>query len=413
MTTTEAESKKGKEEFTRIAEEEHNRAQQIITIENERIMKLQRSNDTIQICPICLDEIPPMLQPHQKEKCLQMLCCNVSHCHNCAPKSLDNMSEQARIDPKKATCYNCREPCRNASDWKNDIQPNDHRHWTMTAVAMYYVDGVDGFQQGVKKNIKKGMKLFKRAATLGNALAQDELARRYQWGDSGPAKDIEMARHYAEKGAVQGGPHSQAIVATKLWESTDVNSNDEEEAFHLMTLSAFQGCCHGRLGLGKIYETRHQRMTPGDADWRKAIMLSVYWYGKAAEVELKNERGCYSLTWMALHLDIAMRECWHRRDESAWDPLTGYSHVPFYIWALEKGGVYTTELKLSNCWKNVCANCGQFRKVKNQLKACARCKAFYYCSKKCQVEHWKAGHKVDCKGHWIEEFFPEMRETQT
>jgi hypothetical protein len=29
------------------------------------------------------------------------------------------------------------------------------------------------------------------------------------------------------------------------------------------------------------------------------------------------------------------------------------------------------------------------------------------------VEHWKAGHKVDCnKGHWIEEFFPDIIKTQ-
>jgi hypothetical protein len=27
------------------------------------------------------------------------------------------------------------------------------------------------------------------------------------------------------------------------------------------------------------------------------------------------------------------------------------------------------------------------------------------------VAHWKAGHKVDCKvgGHWIEKYFPDIR----
>ena len=25
-----------------------------------------------------------------------------------------------------------------------------------------------------------------------------------------------------------------------------------------------------------------------------------------------------------------------------------------------------------------------------------RCKAAWYCSKECQTQHWKAGHKIDC-----------------
>ena len=35
--------------------------------------------------------------------------------------------------------------------------------------------------------------------------------------------------------------------------------------------------------------------------------------------------------------------------------------------------------------------------VESGLQRCARCKVTSYCSKDCQVKHWKAGHSVDCK----------------
>ena len=92
--------------------------------------------------------------------------------------------------------------------------------------------------------------------------------------------------------------------------------------------------------------------------------------------------------------------------------LPGYSHIPFCTWALAKGGSYSKQNRWSNPWKSQCANCNKASQEDKQFKACARCKAFHYCSKKCQVKHWKDGHKVDCKGHWIEEFFPNLRMTQ-
>jgi hypothetical protein len=35
--------------------------------------------------------------------------------------------------------------------------------------------------------------------------------------------------------------------------------------------------------------------------------------------------------------------------------------------------------------------------LKLELKKCSRCKALQYCSKKCQVGDWKAGHKKECE----------------
>jgi hypothetical protein len=289
------------------------------------------------------------------------------------------------------------------TSWAKSIKPNDKRHWLLRAVGTEYMNGTGG----LKKDIKKAMKLYKKAADLGNADAQDQLAIHYS---KPTTKSLEKSRYYAEKAAHEGAVNSQYILAGLL-----INSdwNHKEEAFRLMTLAAFQGHQQARCALAFYYEQVFQHMSSvRDEAWRKNLLLSVYWYGKGAEVETQNPKGHKSLPNMVLHLDLAMRSLWHPRDDGNRDPLPGYSHVSFCTWALAKAGKQTPLIVSKSpfdCWKYRCANCNMMSEEKDQFKACARCKAFHYCSKKCQVEHWKAGHKVDCKVHWIEEFFPDIR----
>ena len=43
--------------------------------------------------------------------------------------------------------------------------------------------------------------------------------------------------------------------------------------------------------------------------------------------------------------------------------------------------------------RQVCASCGQ---AAAKLSQCAACKSAVYCSRRCQVAHWKSGHKAEC-----------------
>jgi hypothetical protein len=45
---------------------------------------------------------------------------------------------------------------------------------------------------------------------------------------------------------------------------------------------------------------------------------------------------------------------------------------------------------------NKCFNCGKRKEDGERLKTCARCKSSLYCSRECQVGHWKNGHKKLC-----------------
>jgi hypothetical protein len=266
---------------------------------------------------------------------------------------------------------------------------------------------------GLKKDIKKALKLYKRAADLGNTIAQDALAVYYflRSGDSDSQSDLircyEKSRYYAEKAAHQGAINSQYILARLI---ITFDWSRKEESSKLMTLAAFQGHPEARYALGNVNEKFFQYASSvrGEA-WKRSLLLSLYWYGKGAELEAKDPRkGHQSLTSMTRYLDLAMTLLWHPRDDDNRDPLPGYSHVPFCTGALAKVPMFSSESPF-DCWKYRCANCGNKSGEKQEFKACARCGAFHYCSKKCQVEHWKAGHKVDCKGHWIEEFFPDIR----
>ena len=48
------------------------------------------------------------------------------------------------------------------------------------------------------------------------------------------------------------------------------------------------------------------------------------------------------------------------------------------------------------CSNPGCVNLGGESEVREAHKACAACKVVYYCSRRCQVEHWKAGHGKIC-----------------
>ena len=43
-----------------------------------------------------------------------------------------------------------------------------------------------------------------------------------------------------------------------------------------------------------------------------------------------------------------------------------------------------------------CGLCGQVPEEGETFSHCARCKVVAYCSRACQVNHWKGGHKKEC-----------------
>ena len=83
--------------------------------------------------------------------------------------------------------------------------------------------------------------------------------------------------------------------------------------------------------------------------------------------------------------------------------IPGYSAVPRALFWLRKAaadGIADAAkevAQLESQMQGHCANCNKKSDCfPEQLKHCAKCKSVWYCGRKCQLEHWKDGHKIDC-----------------
>jgi len=110
----------------------------------------------------------------------------------------------------------------------------------MTLVGRIYDEGFDQPQ--------KALPWFKKAAELGNAQAQLELAELYEAGDGVP-KNIELAISWYEKAAAQD--HDEAQLALALHYLDDLD--DIDEAVVLLERSAQQGNSSAQYRLGLLY----------------------------------------------------------------------------------------------------------------------------------------------------------------
>ena len=110
----------------------------------------------------------------------------------------------------------------------------------MTLVGRIYDEGFNQPQ--------KALPWFSKAAELGNAQAQLELAELYQAGDGVP-KDMDIAIKWYEKAAAQDHDEAQLALALHYLEDLD----EPEEALTLLEKSAKQGNATAQYRLGLLY----------------------------------------------------------------------------------------------------------------------------------------------------------------
>lgn len=407
-----------KEAMTHVVEEENARIAKLAEEENKRLLLGLIKREANIECPICLEDIPPILpfkMRHKKPH--RFICCGNFCCLECFFKLWE--SEQVNLT-RRLTCPCCRGDAflssreQIISSLKTaDCDPaNAGKKWLLFNLAYSYHFGNVGFP----KDFKKAIKFYRKSAEWGDVRSQSYLAELYRSGENGSINPSQSAaRKWAEKAAEHGEALSLTVLASLI------ELDNPERSHDLDSLAAFQGDFYGRFHLGNTYWKRAKNAVDFD-EWyeggeglvcRKQFLLSLYWFGKAAEVEGPDHKDtCTALYYVVKILHGVMMDKWHKRPFNS-PLLPGYSDLSFCTWALRKaetGYPPTSELasQIFNVWNVHCAICGTKQSDK-ELKACARCKAFSYCSKECQVVHWKNGHKKDCKGHWIESFFPNIR----
>jgi len=164
-------------------------------------------------CPICMI---PMLD---STKSIMSSCCSKMVCKGCDYAN-DLREEEAKLGH---SCPFCRKPVPSTQE-QSDKQ-------IMKRIAANDPGAMrrKGKQQHEKGDYRSAFEYYTRAAELGDADAQYELARLYEFG-KGVEKDGGKAIYHLEEAAIGGHPSARRTLGWIEWE----NGNTERAMKHLV-----------------------------------------------------------------------------------------------------------------------------------------------------------------------------------
>ena len=222
-------------------------------------------------------------------------------------------------------------------------------------IALHYLSNLhcNGIASVLDKSQEKANELLMRSANLGYAFANALLARFLLAGERGFDEDLDEAIF-------------RATVAYAL------DASDQSAAMVLA-----------------FYLKPEQATEP-------LPYLACYYLNIAANEE-KNGMACY---FYGDALNNLSKQLYKSKSQ---DQIPGFNALPAMFFWLRKSrdmGYNEAGERLKE-WESYgqsyCPNCSKETKTDEKFKQCSKCKAQWYCSKECQVEAWRAGHKKDCK----------------
>ena len=204
----------------------------------------------------------------------------------------------------------------------------------------------------LRKSQEKANELLLKSANLGYVPANSYLSNYYSSGKDGFERDPDETNY-------------RASVAIAL------DSTFFQAAF--------------RLGL-----SHHYQELPEPSPYLACYYLNV------AAIGYKNENGtaCYFYGKALVHI---------HNIHNGKDQIPGFNVAPAAFFWLRKSrdmgynGASEQLKKFEVQVQSYCANCSKEAHGSEKFKQCSKCKAQWYCSRECQVEAWRAGHKKDCK----------------
>ncbi len=191
-------------------------------------------------------------------------------------------------------------------------------------------------------------------------------------------------------------------IAQHLLGAAYNKQKDDEGHIHYTTLAASQGDLIACGVLGHLFMA-------GGCSLTESLILAKHYYGKSLkDTEKLEDSECQGYTY---GFSIALFHLCFERYEGIGE-IPGHSPIPKSLfWARKAIGVSSNLVhassvtvanaaidfisSLENQAKGHCANCRQEEGCSSFMR-CARCLGAWYCGKECQVQHWKAGHNIDC-----------------
>ncbi|KAL7544525.1 hypothetical protein ACHAWF_007907 [Thalassiosira exigua] len=145
-------------------------------------------------CPICVLPLP--------DQCVFQPCCGKEICYGCFHAASTFETVERDMCVRVIPCPFCRTPgAKNGNDiitrLRKRVESNDPS--AATTLAIFYHNG----QHGLQKNYKKSFELHKLSEELGSTESLSPLGWAY-WKGEGVKRDMDKARHYLERAALDG-----------------------------------------------------------------------------------------------------------------------------------------------------------------------------------------------------------------
>ena len=228
------------------------------------------------------------------------------------------------------------------------------------------------------KDVEKAKSLLSEAAEKGSTRANGLLGQYYLLHAENT--NCEEARRWFEASAADGEMFSfyQLGMMMHNGQAFDQNEQTRAEEFRLLTISAtlFQGPFNlPAMHLSSFFRDSLPVMLyylRPIVEEGNASLIATAKYG-AGLFKMAIEYYGKDVIFAAGHCPVPETLFWHRRSSR--------KEVLF--------------VRLERVIREQCAHCRADLLEGNQ-SCCVECRAAYYCSRNCQVAHWKAGHKKDC-----------------
>lgn len=311
-------------------------------------------------CPVCLEKM------WEGFGTLRYVCCGKLICKKCDTQGGVALN----------TCPLCRGKALGSGESISITEEKADAGiaWAQADLGQRYLYGYDG----LPKDVEKALPLLNEASEKGSASAKGILGQYYA-----KIANYEEARRWYEAAAAEGEIYPLFILAMMMRDGKafDQNEQTRAETFRLITIST---ALHGQFNDSAVQLSRFffdsppvmlHYLRPAVEEGNTAVgVMNNYAVGLLKMTAEYYGDGVLAPGYSPLPEALF----WYRRSDKAQRPD---ADCPFAI--------------MEQQIRQQCANC-QITLESERKMCCVECKAAYYCSRDCQITHWKAGHKKDC-----------------
>ncbi|EJK68628.1 hypothetical protein THAOC_10172, partial [Thalassiosira oceanica] len=333
-------------------------------------------------CLICLDDIH--VHASSANFVERFLCCGGFICKSC---SRDLRESGVGLD----RCPLCRESlddktaAEKTATLKLMALAKRGVIWAQSHVGRCMIYGVGGFE----KQVQTGVEWVNKAAAQNYPPALYELSKIYR---SGIASELEKSEEKANELLLESANLGYSFANTAL--AKVCFDTDQDEAYFRASVAFALDNTNEQAAfiLGGLH---YDKEVP-----EPSLYLACYFRNIAACGDTDGA-ACYYFGESLLHLDN------HLYGENATNGFNVWPAAFFWMRKSRDLG-FNDARELLKQWETIeqdtCGNCGKEVQSDMKYKQCSKCRAQWYCSKECQIEAWRAGHKKDCKRATILKF---------